>query len=56
MKTRLGTLIVLVTLLWGCGAAPTEVRPAEPSPVVTPAHLAPTPTPNCRNFKLCQGL
>ena len=55
MKTLLGALIVLGSLAWGCGAAPTEVRHETSTPVVTQGRLAPTPTPHCANFKLCQG-
>lgn len=58
MKTRLTLLVVLVAGLLRCGAAPTEVRPGDPTPVatavVTPVRLAPTPTPHCANFKICQ--
>lgn len=61
MKTRLGAVILLVGLTCGCGVAPTEVREAPPvtaaPPLATPIPpLAPTPTPRCRNFKLCEGL
>lgn len=54
MKTLLGALIVLGSLAWGCGAAPTEVRHETPTPVVTPVRPARTPT-YCANFKTCQG-
>jgi hypothetical protein len=63
MKTRLGALIVLVAVMgvWGCGGSSNTVTgpaPPDPSitpnPAVTPVFLAPTPTPNCRNFKQCQ--
>lgn len=57
MKTRLGLLFALALFLSRCGAAPTEVGHNTPvTPVVSPVPRAATPTPNCRNFKLCQGL
>ena len=57
MKTRLGLLLALVLVVSRCGAAPTEVRHDTPvTPVVSRVPPTATPTPNCRNFKLCQGL
>jgi hypothetical protein len=61
MKKSWGLWIVMVVLFsWGCGSAPDEVRPVTPvppppTPVVTPVHLGPTPTPHCANFKVCEG-
>jgi hypothetical protein len=56
MKTRLGFLLALALVVSRCGAAPTEVAHNTVTPAVSPIPRVATPTPNCRNFKLCQGL
>lgn len=63
MKTRWAALIVLVTVLWGCGGSPDSIvnppPPVTPTPAprVTPQPMpTPQPTPVCRIRKLCDGV
>ena len=66
MKTRIGALLVLAGVEWGCGTGPTGIPlqdpPATPAvtvavtprPTTTPYAIQPTPTP-CRPQKYCHG-
>jgi hypothetical protein len=61
MKMRIAFLIGFLVGAWGCGKSDTVTGPPPPpppqtvTPVVTPVHLGPTPTPHCANFKVCEG-
>lgn len=65
MKMRVLFLVGFIAGAWGCGKGDAVTNPLTPTPdppppptvtpVVTPVHLGPTPTPHCANFKVCEG-